>query len=345
VLHRERLTEPDPTEVIRLPETKTILTRRLVAPALIAIALAFPVGIAANTSEQIAQTGGMTLPLLGASVTVEIKLDAVGHISEVNFTPAGALTETRSGDHRVSFANADGTVKVDIAARGHKLSLKAKTGSLDDLVGSHVWSAAVFGPGTGSTVPYTIGNNGGKPTLEIGAATVPAGVTATVSAIKTSGNNVSGRVTFESDGYTKTLLIWVHVDQGGGKAMLKIVLSGKDKQRLSGSLAELVAVGTRTWSAHLCDETAATVNYAVNADGTVTFVSAVPATVSVKTKGKGFTATFDGTKVRVSVSLKAKGGSYELKVDGKTDKCGKDKKAKSERKDKPARAKSTEDES
>jgi hypothetical protein len=330
-----------------LPETKTILTRRLVAPALIAIALAFPVGIAANTTEQIAQTGGMTLPLLGASVTVEIKLDAVGHISEVNFTPAGTLTETRSSDHRVSFANADGTVKVDIKARGHKLSLKAKTGSLDDLVGSGVWSAAVFGPGTESTVPYTIGNAGGKPTLEIGAPTVPAGVTATVSAIKTSGNNVSGRVTFESDGYTKTLSIWVHVDQGGGKAMLKIVLSGKDKQRLSGSLAELVAVGARTWSAHLCDGTAATVTYQVNADGSVTFLSALPNTASVKTKGKGFTATFDGTKVRVSVALKAKDGSYELKVDGKSGKCkgDKDKKVKSERKDKPAKAKSTEDES
>jgi len=325
-----------------LPDTKTTLTRRLVAPALIAIALAFPVGIAAHTTDQIAETGGMTLPLLGASMTVEIKLDAVGHISEVNLDPAGDLTETRSGDHRVSFANADGTVKVDIAARGHKLSVKAMTGSLDDLVGDRVWSAAVFGPGTESTVPYTIGNDGGKPTLVINPPTVPAGVTATVSAIKTSGNNVSGRVTFESDGYIKTLSIWVHVDQGGGKAMLRIVLSGKDKQRLSGSLAELL--GARTWSAQLCDESTATVNYTVNADGTVTFDSAVPA-ASVKTKGKGFTATFDGTKVRVSVSLQAKNGSYELKVDGKTGKCGKDKKVKPERKDKPARATSREDES
>lgn len=327
-----------------MPETKTILTRRLVAPALIAIALAFPVGIAANTTEQIAQTGGMTLPILGASLTVEIKLDAVGHISEVNLTPAGTLTETRSSDHRVSFANEDGTVKVDITARGHKLSLKARTGSLDDLVGSHVWSSAVFGPGTESSVPYTIGKDGTKPTLKIDAPTVPGGVTATVSPIKTSGNNVSGRVTFESDGYVKTLSIWVHVDQGGGKAMLKIVLSGKDKQRLSGSLAELA--GDRTWTAHLCDGSAATVNYRVNADGTVAFVSAVPATVSVKEKDKGFTATFDGTKVRVSVSLKAKGGSYELKVDGKSGKCknDKDKKVKSERKDKPAKAKSREDE-
>jgi hypothetical protein len=337
------MAEPDPTEVIRLPETTTIRTRRLVAPALIAIALAFPVGIAAHTTEQIAETGGMTLPLLGASLTVEIKLDAVGHISEVNLDPAGTLTETRSGDHRVSFANADGTARVDIAARGHKLSAKARTGSLDDLVGDHVWSAAVFGPGTESTVPYTIGNDGGKPTLVINPPTVPAGVTATVSAIKSSGNNVSGRVTFESDGYIKTLSIWVHVDQGGGKAMLKIVLSGKDKQRLSGSLAELV--GARTWSAQLCDESTATVNYLVKDDGTVEFVSADPATVSVKTKGKGFTATFDGTKVRVSVSLQAKNGSYELKVDGKSGKCGKDKKVKPARKDKPAKAASREGES
>jgi hypothetical protein len=327
-----------------LPDTKTILTRRLVAPALIAIALAFPVGIAANTTEQIAETGGMTLPLLGASVVVKIELDTVGHITAVTFTPAGDLTETKSSDHRVSFANTDGTIKVDVAARGHKLSLKARTGTLDDLVGDRVWSAAVFGPGTESTVPYTIGNDGGKPTLVIGGPVVPAGVTATVSAIKTSGNNVSGKVTFESDGYVKTLRIWVHVDQGGGKAMLKIVLSGKDKQKLTGTIDQLV--GARTWTAHLCDGTEATVNYTVNPDGTVTFGSATPA-ASVRTKGKGFTATFDGTKVRVSVSLKVKGTSAELKVDGKSGKCKDDKakKAKSERKEKPARAKSEEDES
>lgn len=325
-----------------MPETKTILTRRLVAPALIAIALAFPVGIAANTTEQIAETGGMTLPLLGASVVVTIELDAVGHISKVSFEPAGDLTETKSSDHRVTFANADGTTRVDVAARGHKLSLRARTGTLAELVGDRVWSAAVFGPDTESTVPYTIGNDGGKPTLVIGTPVVPAGVTATVSAIKTSGNNVSGQVTFESDGYVKTLKIWVHVDQGGGKAMLKIVLSGKDKQKLTGTIDQLV--GARTWSAQLCDGTSATVNYMVNADGTVTYVSATPA-ASVKTKGKGFTATFDGTKVRVSVSLKLKGTSAELKVDGKSGKCKDDKakKAKPERQDKAAT--SREDES
>jgi hypothetical protein len=322
-----------------LPEPKTILTRRLVAPALIAIALAFPVGIAAHTTEQIAETGGMTLPILGASAVVKIELDDVGHITAVTFTPAGDLTQTKSGDHRVTFANADGTARVDIAARGHKLSVKAKTGSLADLVGSHVWSADVFGTGTDSTVAYEIGNADGKPTLTFGDVSVPTGVTFTKSDVKTSGNNVSGKVTFESDGYVKTLKFWIHVDQGGGKAMLKIVLSGKDKQKLSGELADLVAVGTRTWSAHLCNDTEATVSYTVNADGTVSFVNAT-LTASVKTKGKGFTATFDGTKVRVSVSLKVKGTSAELKVDGKSGKCKEDKakKVKAERKEKPARA-------
>jgi hypothetical protein len=325
-----------------LPDTKTILTRRLVAPALIAIALAFPVGIAANTTDQIAETGGMTVPLLGASVVLKIELDAVGHISAVTLTPAGDLTQTKSSDHRVTFANADGTTRVDVAARGHKLSVKARTGTLDELVGDRVWSAAVFGPGTDSTVPYTIGKDGGKPTLVIGVPTVPAGVTATVSPVKASGNNVSGMVTFESDGYVKTLKIWVHVDDGGGKAMLKIVLSGKDKQKLTGPIADLV--GARTWSGQLCDGTVATVNYTVNADGTVTYVSATPA-ATVKTQGKGFRATFDGTKVRVSVSLKAKGGSYELKVDGKSGKCKSDKakKVKPERPDKETE--SEEDES
>jgi hypothetical protein len=326
------------TEVIRLPETKTTLTKRLAVPVLIAISLAFPVGIAAHTNEQIAKTGGMTvMPLLGVALTVT--LDDVGNIETVGFNPAG-ITQTEAGDHKVKFANADGTVKVDVKAKGSKLSVNARTGSLVDLIGSAVWSADVFGTGTASSVPYEIGSTDGRPTLRIDEPTVPAGVTAVRSPIKTSGNNVSGQVTFEFDGYTKKLSIRVHVDQGVGKASLKITLSGKDKQKLTGALP----VGTRTWSAHLCDGTAVGVTFNVNADGTVSFVSATPASpaVKVKTNKHGFKATFEGTKVGVSVKLTQKGEQWTLKVDGKSGKCkhDKDKKAESaskEKKNDPAR--------
>lgn len=311
-------------------------TKRLAATLITSLVLglvAFPAGVFAQTNGPIAQTGGMTavLPLFGSGLTVAVTLDTVGNISNVAVTPSGVVTQTSADPTIVKFANTDGTTKVAVKAKGDKLSISAKSGSLADFVGAGTWSADVFGTGVES-VGYTIGDDGtGKPTLAIGTPTVVAGVTAVVIAPTSDSEDgeasASGGVTFSADGFVKRLRITIEVDEVGGPAHLKITLTGKDRQTLSDSLDALVAVGNRTWSAYLCDGTTqVTVTYKVNADGTVSFVGTTPATptATVKTSDKGFRVRFDGTKVGVKVSLHANedGTTYTLSVKGSSGKCG-----------------------
>lgn len=315
------------------------LGSRLAATLATALAvglLAFPAGVLAQTNGPIAQTGGMTavLPLFGSpGLTVAVTLDTVGNISNVALTPTGVVDQTSADPTIVKFANTDGTTKVAVRAKGDKLSISAKSGSLADFVGPGTWSANVFGTGSAS-VDYTIGDDGtGKPTLTIGTPSVPGGVTAVVIAPKMDTDegeaSASGGATFSANGFVKRLKIKIEVDEIGGPAHLKITLTGKDRQTLSDSLAALVAVGNRTWSAYLCDGTTqVTVTYKVNADGTVSFVSASPATpaAKVKTSGKGFSVRFEGTKVGVKVSLRPNedGSTYTLSAKGSSGKCGGD---------------------
>lgn len=296
---------------------------------LVAVPAAF-----AQTNGPIAQTGGMTavLPLFGSpGLTVAVTLDTVGNISGVALTPSGVVTQTSADPTLVKFANTDGTTKVKVRAKGDKLSISARSAALGDFVGAGTWSANVFGTGTAS-VGYTIGDDGsGNPTLAIDTPSVPGGVTAVVKDVKTFSEDehafAFGGVTFTADGFVKRLSISIGVDKESGKASLRITLTGKDRQTLSDSLAALAAAGNRTWSAYLCDGTTqVSVTYKVNLDGTVSFVSAtpdVPAAV-VKTSDKGFRVRFDGTKVGVSVSLKANedGTTYTLRVKGSSGNCG-----------------------
>ena len=295
--------------------------------------LAFPAGVAAQTNAPIAQTGGMsaTLPLLGAPLTVGVTLDTVGNISGVTLSPTGVVTQTSSDPSVVKFANSAGTTKVTIRAMGSKMSISAKSTKLADLEGPGTWSANVFGTGAAS-VGYTIGHDGsGHPTLALGTPSVPAGVTATVIAPKTwthgNSSSASGGVTFAAGGFVKRLTISVGVGKDGA-AHLKIVLSGKDRQKLSDTLANLVAAGNRTWSAYLCDGTTqVTVTYAVMADGTVQYVSSTPATpaTTVKNFGNGFWAWFNGTPVgmRASLHKNPDGTTYTLVVHGSSGFCAK----------------------
>jgi len=295
--------------------------------------VAFPAATLAQTNGPIAQTGGMTavLPLFGSpGLTVAVTLDTVGNISNVALTPTGVVTQTSADPTIVKFANTDGTTKVAVRAKGDRMSISAKSGSLADFVGTGTWSANVFGTGI-SSVEYTIGDDGsGKPTLAIGTPSAVAGVTAVVIAPTSDSEDgeasASGGVTFSADGFVKRLRITIEVDEDGS-AHLKITLTGKDRQTLRDSLDALVALGDRTWSAYLCDGTTkVTVTYKVNADGTVSFVGASPSTptATVKTGDNGFRVRFDGTKVGVKVSLRANedGTTYTLSVKGSSGKCG-----------------------
>jgi hypothetical protein len=287
---------------------------------------AFPASAAANTNEPIAQTGGMsaTLPLLGTSLKVGVQLDAVGKISGVTLDPAGTVAAKKTTDHAVKFSNADGTVKVTVRAKGSKLSITARA-TLAQLTGSGTWSADVFGSGAKSTVKYTVGSNAGAPTLTIDDVSAAAGITSTTSGPTTKSGDrgawAGAKVTFVRAGYTKKLTIFVGTDKKTGKANLSIVLSGRDKLKLAGALADLA--GDRVWSAHLCDGTAVSVKYHVTSDGKVVYDSATGAPVKEKAFKSGFVTRFTGTNVGVFVGLKKlDDGTYRLQVFGSSGSCG-----------------------
>jgi hypothetical protein len=308
---------------------RTGLAGAVATAAMLAGLLAFPVGAAATTNEPIAQTGGMTatLPLLGTSLTVDVSLDTVGNISGVTLTPSGDLTAQTEKPTVVKYANTAGTTTVSVKAKGSRLSISAKSATLADLVGDGTWAADVFGTGADSTVPYTIGDDGsGAPTLAIGTVAPASGITAEVKApvMKAEDDeaSASGGVTFSHDGYVKRLKISVEVDREDGHAHLRITLSGKDRQTLTASLAELA--GPKTWSAHLCDGTPVAVNYHVDETaGTVMFDSATGAPATATAREHGLSVRFDGTRVGVKVSLQAiDGGAYKLVVKGRSGSCG-----------------------
>ena len=303
--------------------------RALAAPlglALVAL-LALPLTVLANTSEAIAQTGGMTvtLPMPGSGLSVVVKLDVVGNVSQVDLDPVGTYTATKLGPHAVTFDSTDGTPQIKVNANHDKLEVKAKAPTLASFLGAGTWSADLFGTGEVTTVGYSVGDSGGAPTIAIDSVLAPSDVAVVQGTPKMKtgpkGSDASVKIDFSRDGFTKKLDIKVSVKAtGDNAASLKITLSGKDKQKLAGALADLV--GTRTWSGHLCDGTAVGFDYTVAGDGTVAFGTATGAPATAKPDKHGFSVRFDGTKTKVKVRLsEKKDGTWELKVDAKAGKC------------------------
>jgi len=318
---------------IRIPVR---LTGLAMAAFLLAVA---PAGVAATTNAPIAQTGGMTatLPLLGTPLTVAVTLNAGGTISGVALNPSTALSKTKSGDDFVKFTNTDGSVKVTVKAKGGQLAIKAKARVLADLLGTGSWSSDVFATGTKSTADYTVGKDAsGNPTVAIGNVHTPPGVIWTPapdpthllkpgtskSADKSKGSHATASGKFTWQGFSKTLTISVNVAKNG-TAGLSITLSGRDAQKLNGSLASLVTGGARTWSANSCAGTPVAVKYHVATDGTVVYDGSSGGTATEKKFGHGFVAFFDKGRTGVFVNLVAqKDGTSTLYVLGRSGDCG-----------------------
>jgi len=313
------------------------LTGLAVAAFLLAAA---PAGVAATTNAPIAETGGMTatLPLLGTPLTVAVTLDAAGSISGVALDPSTALSKTKSGDDFVKFTNTAGSVKVSVKALAGHIAIKAKATQLGDLLGTGSWSSDVFGTGTKSTASYVVGKDAsGHPTVTIGTVNTPAGVTWTPAPApihvvkpgtsksgdkaKISGNHASASGTFSWQGFTKTLTISVSVAKNG-TAGLAITLSGRDAQKLNGSLIGLA--GARTWTADTCAGKPIIVKYHVDAATTsVVYDGATGGTATEKKIGHGFLAWFDKGRTGVFVNLVAQSnGTYNLLVLGRSGDCG-----------------------
>jgi len=300
---------------------RTALVVGLVAAALLLIV---PGSVLANTNEPIAQTGGMsTMPLIGTGLQVDIALDTVGVIKTVDVNPLDGLAKTKSDPGYVRFATSDGKTSVSVLARGGRLTLTERT-TLANLIGTDRWSADVFGTKAKSTVDYMIGKDtSGNPTVTLGTISPAAGITATADVAKaknvktklTGGWSVAtAGVTFTWDGWTKHLSISVS-SKSDGTAALNITLSGRDRQKTVGTLAQLA--GSRTWSAHLCDGTPVTVSFHVASDGTIVYDGATGGTITEKTKNGVLFVRFNGTFVGMTARLKSEGsGTYKLVVQG-----------------------------
>jgi hypothetical protein len=308
---------------------------RLAGLAVAAFLLAaLPAGVLATTNAPIAETGGMTatLPLMGTPLTVAVTLDATGKISDVALDPSTALSKTKSGDDFVKFTNTDGSAKVTIKAKGGSLAIKAKAKTLADLVGTGTWSADVFGTGAKSSATYTVGkDSSGNPTVAIATPTTPAGIVWTpgvtpghTSPDKSGDKNKRGHAlaagSFTWQGFTKILLISVNVAKSG-TASLAITLSGRDAQKLNGTLASLA--GARTWAATTCAGTPVKVSFHVASDGTVVYDGATGGTATEKGFKDGFLAWFDKGRTGVFVNLvKQSDGTYTLFALGRSGACG-----------------------
>lgn len=313
---------------------RTILVTGL---AVLALLLSLPGLVAANTDEPIAETGGMTatIPLLGTSLSVDVHLDDVGKITTVDVDPTDGLSQTRSHPGYVRFATSDGTTSVSVLAHGGRLAITERT-TLQGLTqggGAGTWSADVFGTGSKTIVHYTLGKDAdGHPTVTLGAIAAAAGITATSDTPKTTSEDgakgssmkafswARAGVTFTYQGWTKHLTISLTA-AADGQAALRITLSGRDRQKLTGTLAQLA--GARTWSAHLCDGTAVSVGYHMASDGTVVFDSAAGAPATHATIHGALWVHFKGSWVGMVATVRQQqDGTYKLVVRGLSGICG-----------------------
>jgi len=325
--------------------------RLLSLAAAVVLVGALPGAAAANTTEAIADTGGMSLTLPGVPIALEVVLDQFGNIDSVSFDTS--FTQDHDAAHKVTFTStADGSTVVKVKAEGSELTAKVKTSNLTDLVGAHTWSGDIFGSGETTTVGYTLAivGSGDGAYLEIvpGSVMVTTSLPYTVDGPYTETDDDDEqeyeskvKIQFTDAGYTKSLKIEVETeydnddDHGyeGAHAKLKIELKGKDRQESMGA----EAVGPQTWTGLLCDGSNVSVSYTVGADGSLT-LNGVSADSGVTwtidddddkdhedeleihfTDSKGD----DDAELKIEVDLEH--GELELKVKSKTtEKCDDD---------------------
>jgi hypothetical protein len=301
---------------------------------------ALPGVASANTTEAIADTGGMTLSLPGVPMVLDVVLDEFGNIHSVSFDTS--FVQDHESGHKVTFTSTpDGSTVVK--AKGQKLTVKVKTSNLGDLVGPHVWTGDIFGTAETTTVSFTVVQvgSGDSAYLEITSVLVVSPFDNSVEGPWTEFEHdddedeyeSKAKIKFTDNGYTMSLKIEVETEYEddddheyeGVRAKLKIELKGKDRQKLLGSKA----IGTHTWDGLLCDGTNASVAYTVGADGSLTLddVSAGGATWTVDYDDDDddeqsfkirFTDTEGNDDAKLKVEVEWEHGALELKVKSKT---------------------------
>ncbi len=299
------------------------MKRRLVgvAAAVLGTVLIGGVGLESKASAAPAPST-VTLPLFGAQLQLDIVNGPGGALTSVTVMPAVGNVATKLEPHKVVFESANPAVggdpaKVVIKSRKGTQKISARAGSLADVSGPGSWVGDVFGSGSVSTVPFTIADVAGSPSITLGGILMGADVaTAVPGTLKVSSDDdddeteqsarISIKFTNTAGDQSRTLSIKVKVEEEDGKSEAKLSISLSKIKGVPGT-----AVGAHTWIGVLCDGSDASIAYTVAADGSVTFGTITPAGATTSTDDGKATVTFaTGERVRIKV----RGDDSQLKL-------------------------------
>jgi len=261
----------------------------------------------------------VTLPL-AVPLTVTVTTGPGGALTNVTVDPADGLVATKVRPGKVEFVNEAGGVKVTVNSRGGTQSISARAGTLADISGTGGWSGDVFGNGTITTVAFTVGDRGdGTPDISgisTSDATAVIGATSYRSDDDDDEQESSARanIQFTNGAQSRTLTISVSVsnedDDDSGSARVRVTLG-----KLRGLPQDAaVAAGPKVWTGLLCDGTTGTINYTVNADGTVSDVSATPAAQRTEVRRGEAEVRFSGDE-RVRIRVRLANGQITVNVE------------------------------
>ncbi len=264
------------------------------------------------------------LPLFGVPLKLSITTGPGGALTQVTVDPATNTVADELSPRKVVFTSADptdptSTAKVVVRSKKGGQSVSARAGSLADVSGPGSWSGDLFGTGIATTVAFTIGATAvGGPDITLVTTSDATAVIGTVQ--YSSGDDddedeqsarVSIKFTDPVSDQSRTLTIKVKVEEEEGETEAKLSIS---LSRLKGvAVAAAEAAGPHTWSGVLCDGSAATIAYTVAEDGSVSAVTATPATADVRTDDNKIDVRFSGDE-RVRIKVKSDDGMIRIDV-------------------------------
>ncbi|MCU1397087.1 MAG: hypothetical protein JWN62_196 [Acidimicrobiales bacterium] len=254
-----------------------------------------------------------TLPLFGAPLSIDITSGPGSTIASIDVTPADGLTATADRPSKVRFVNAAGTAKVEVTSRGGGQNVEARAGQLSDVSGPGSWTGDVFGTGATTTVNFTTGAAAdGSPTI---TGVTSSDASAVIGTLKVrshdDASDAAVNVKFTNGIQARVLTIHVSVSTHDGESHAKVSVS---LSRSSGrTLPVADVVGAQTWNGTLCDGTAASIAYTVNADGSITGASATPTADITQRSPNGIAVTF-AEHEQVSIRVKSSDDATNLRV-------------------------------
>jgi hypothetical protein len=280
-----------------------------------------PASTTPASTAPVAATNTVTLPL-PVPLTVTISTGPGGALANVSVDPADGLVATKLRPGKVVFVNDTTGVKVTIQSHGNTQSVSARAGTLAQISGNGGWSGDVFGTGTATSVAYTVGDRGdGTPDI---TGVTSSDATAVVSPTQYGSgddddeqrSSARTTVTFTNGSQSRTLTIRASVssesEDGTPRTQARVSVT---LGRIRGVAQDTaVAAGAKTWTGMRCDGSTATVNYTVNADGTLSNVSSTPAAVRSDVRGGEADIRLSNDE-RIRIRVRLDNGQITVNVD------------------------------